>query len=60
MSNTYQLKVIYTQEEEIATWDFNNQGALKRCQVQAGDKIHFTFSGPGDIACTRIRLGPSS
>lgn len=50
MENTYELKVSYTQGQEIATWIFNREDDEGCCKVKQGDKIQFVFDGPGDVA----------
>ena len=49
MSKTYQLKVSFTQGQQIATWNFDDRGERPCCHVEEGDRIQFSFDGPGDI-----------
>lgn len=49
MADNYELTITYTLGREIASWDFNNQGAKKCCTVDEGDFVTVKFNGPGDL-----------
>lgn len=52
MPQTHQLTVSYVQGQTLATWSLD--GVQREdgdvFQAQPGDKVAFTFDGPGDVA----------
>jgi hypothetical protein len=46
---TFDLKITYTPGRELASWDFNNQGAQKCCEVAQGDIVNVSFEGTGEL-----------
>ncbi|WP_296945820.1 hypothetical protein [uncultured Massilia sp.] len=65
MSVTHELKITFSQGRELASWEFDDKGTEKCCNVLPGDKINLTFDGPGHLAegvllCGQMQEGLSS
>jgi hypothetical protein len=65
MPKLYELNVTFTQDQEIAKWEFSSEGRTEAksdgeeqcCHVHVDDQVHFSFNGPGDLASALVLCG---